>query len=103
MFSKVISSIECIENCRCNWCSIKVFILRVIFSKRIQTRIKFLSSRSNTTQSSKGECSICFYPYDNERIIEKRIKACKHVFCRNCLKKWMKRNNSCPLCRVKIK
>ena len=40
-------------------------------------------------------CCIC------EEIFRKpiRIKECGHVFCKLCLKKWVKYNKNCPLCR----
>ena len=27
---------------------------------------------------------------------------CSHFFCENCLKEWMKKSNTCPLCRLKL-
>lgn len=47
-------------------------------------------------------CSICL---DNFEINEKvyRTKICNHLFHRECLKEWLKTENSCPVCRAFIK
>ena len=40
-------------------------------------------------------CCICEEIFKNPI----RIKECGHIFCKLCLKKWVKYNKNCPLCR----
>lgn len=50
--------------------------------------------------SERLKCSICTMPF-----IEPVLTSCKikrHVFCRHCIKEWIKRNPSCPSCRDKV-
>lgn len=45
-------------------------------------------------------CYICLSDYDNGGCI---TNCCGKSFCKSCLKKWVKSNPSCPMCRVKLK
>ena len=40
------------------------------------------------------ECSICLHSYK-----EYLETPCNHIFCQNCILKWIKINNKCPYCR----
>ena len=43
-------------------------------------------------------CSICL-----SKIYKQKIKLkCNHSYHKECLKKWLKYNNSCPICRLEI-
>ena len=44
----------------------------------------------------KFECPICFEPCSDET---KQTTSCGHSFCKECLSKWIIRNNNCPNCR----
>ena len=45
-------------------------------------------------------CSICCEePKENDKIT---TLPCKHHYHENCVKKWLKMHNSCPICRKKI-
>jgi len=45
-------------------------------------------------------CAICFMPFEEgDRIAD---LACKHEFHVDCLKVWVQRKNSCPLCNVRL-
>jgi len=44
------------------------------------------------------KCPICF----KKKIFPSRPNNCIHVFCRKCLKKWIKISNKCPICRAKF-
>ncbi|MFH1643942.1 MAG: RING finger domain-containing protein [bacterium] len=53
----------------------------------------------NLVEVDKGDaCTICFNEFqDGENVC--RLN-CGHIFCGgNCIHDWLKRNNSCPLCR----
>ena len=43
-------------------------------------------------------CAICLcsLPGDPERY---KLPSCSHTFCTNCILKWVKEKNECPLCR----
>jgi len=43
-------------------------------------------------------CTICMVPHH----IVRKIKACDHVFCADCLEAWLSFNKICPLCRTAI-
>ena len=48
----------------------------------------------------KKRCSICL---DNYKIGDDSIiLPCIHIFHAECIKKWMKKKNSCPICKTKI-
>lgn len=46
---------------------------------------------------AQSECSICLSPFLYP--IEKTYTACRHTFHQVCLQKWLKRGDSCPICR----
>ena len=43
-------------------------------------------------------CSICQVDFKDPI-----ITICTHVFCRRCIKKWMRNHRSCPICRDNVK
>jgi hypothetical protein len=48
-------------------------------------------------QKSADKCVICLnFLYDH------MVLPCKHVFHNRCIQRWMKRHNSCPICRKSI-
>lgn len=46
------------------------------------------------------ECSICLEPPLPENT---GGLPCGHGFCASCILKWLEANNSCPLCRFKVR
>ncbi len=46
-----------------------------------------------------SECSICLDPSTS---VDLTLNICKHSFHCSCILKWMKTNNTCPLCRELI-
>ena len=44
------------------------------------------------------ECSICYEEVTNHTM----VSCCNHIFCGNCIMKWLQANNTCPLCRHKL-
>jgi len=46
------------------------------------------------------ECSICLECINNSDNIYKL--NCDHCFHRNCIKKWLNKKSSCPLCRTHV-
>ena len=54
----------------------------------------------NKLTEEKRKCCICL---ENFKINdETMILPCIHIFHSNCIKKWMKRQNICPICKNKI-
>ncbi|XP_010451710.1 PREDICTED: RING-H2 finger protein ATL77-like [Camelina sativa] len=52
--------------------------------------------RLSEEQSVDSTCSICFENFSGIII---RMPECQHMFHKDCLFKWLVRQNSCPLCR----
>jgi hypothetical protein len=48
------------------------------------------------TDLDESECCICLETNSNA------MTLCKHTFCYDCINKWYKKNNSCPMCRENI-
>lgn len=46
------------------------------------------------------ECIICFH---NIRWYQQKTLRCGHTFHRKCLNIWLKKKETCPICRTNIK
>ena len=56
-------------------------------------------SREDATSRAEEtvDCSICYVPcLPDERL---QILACRHKYHHNCIEKWLRRADSCPMCR----
>lgn len=42
------------------------------------------------------QCAICF---DNHKIVDSLTTDCNHEFGKECYNEWIKKQNSCPICR----
>lgn len=57
--------------------------------------LRILNEKYRVENSIKNEdCPICF-----EKVEDYYTIPCKHLFCKECMKKWYYVNNSCPLCK----
>ena len=45
-------------------------------------------------------CSICFENFKENEIVN--ITRCIHIYHETCINEWLKRNKTCPLCRLNI-
>ena len=45
----------------------------------------------------EDNCPICLQKYKNADIIKEF--PCKHIFLKNCIFKWLKQSNVCPICK----
>ena len=63
---------------------------------RLNNQLKELNNRFS--EILKGDCSICFSSI-TKPVMEPN---CQNIFCGECLLKWLKDNNTCPLCRENI-
>ena len=48
----------------------------------------------------EDKCAICLQKYKGVDIIKEF--PCKHIFHKNCILKWIKSSNKCPLCKYDI-
>jgi hypothetical protein len=48
----------------------------------------------------EDKCPICLQKYKGADIIKEF--PCKHIFHKNCIFKWLKKSNLCPLCKYDI-
>ena len=48
----------------------------------------------------EDKCAICLQKYKGVDIIKEF--PCKHIFHKNCILKWIKSSNNCPLCKYDI-
>ena len=46
------------------------------------------------------DCSICLMEYEKKDCIIKLF--CSHCYHHDCIITWVRRNNVCPICRMKI-
>ena len=63
----------------------------------------FVEENKEDIEGNKAddECAICWDNFKKDQQLMK-IKACQHIFHRNCLSQWTQKNQSCPTCRTKI-
>ena len=61
-----------------------------------QKPIEYKETASNTKQ-----CAICLEDFENKMSVIKL--KCGHIFCTECIKKWLKNSLTCPYCRKKLK
>lgn len=51
---------------------------------------------------AEEECAVCRENYSKKSSCRKTLAfSCDHAFCKRCLKKWLKRHETCPLCRAR--
>lgn len=55
------------------------------------------------TKCDKPECSICLSRIKRKNLAtlhdHKQKRVCTHYYCKSCITKWSKTNNTCPQCR----
>lgn len=61
----------------------------------------FLMARKKRKRVEKEKCAICL---DDKEISDMaKLDGCCHVYCVECIEKWVKRESSCPQCKSQIK
>ena len=44
-------------------------------------------------------CSICLEKLKDNKCV---VLSCEHIYHKVCIQKWLKKNDSCPICRINI-
>jgi hypothetical protein len=60
-------------------------------------RKRFINEQNNSNDTKI--CAICM----EESKLNSNIDSCKHEFCKICIKKWSKSENTCPICKKRFK
>eukprot|EP01112_Ceratiomyxa_fruticulosa_P010447 TRINITY_DN276_c0_g2_i2.p1 TRINITY_DN276_c0_g2~~TRINITY_DN276_c0_g2_i2.p1 ORF type:complete len:504 (+),score=103.54 TRINITY_DN276_c0_g2_i2:328-1839(+) len=70
-------------------------------------QVKFVSTENAglqkykwTEKCSKKECGVCLEDFTAE--VEVTELPCKHIFCSECILQWLKKKNTCCLCRAVV-
>ncbi|OIR58309.1 MAG: RING finger protein [Amphiamblys sp. WSBS2006] len=63
----------------------------------------FMFTRRNIKRRSpqNKSCSICFTDFEEKERVT--VLHCKHTYHTECLRPWLKKNKTCPLCRISLK
>lgn len=62
-------------------------------------KVKFLEVVRETNSSVGGGCCICLRDGFEDDELCKVLPECDHVFHSDCIDQWLKKNQSCPVCR----
>ena len=71
---------------------------RVFLNEQMEKNINNLTT-SQIKELGENESSIC--PICCENNVDMSL-PCSHFFCEKCIKAWIGKNESCPLCRYKL-
>jgi len=56
--------------------------------------------KEDLMDESNQECAICL---ETQRLGAKVTKLpCAHIFCNDCVRSWLEKNNTCPVCRFEL-
>ncbi|KAL3077719.1 hypothetical protein niasHS_012909 [Heterodera schachtii] len=71
-------------------------------TKLIRKNIKKALNRipqQNISEDGEEECAICLNPFEKDQKV-RPIPPCQHKFHTDCIDKWVKQHNNCPICRT---
>ena len=72
--------------------------ISIFYEEKLEERLTRLSSK---TSKSYGEDESSFCPICEENKVNLCL-PCSHFFCEECIKDWVKKSETCPLCRIKL-
>mgnify|MGYP001191163556 FL=1 len=84
-------------------CKIACTVFDVIkedYKKRRRKKKLFKNKIIVSKNNLLNDCTICLEPFRKQNAVI--ILSCDHKFHENCIKLWLNKNNSCPLCRENI-
>ena len=61
-----------------------------------QLLLNNVEKKRTSVKGKIGECGVC---YDMKPLIKMN---CSHSFCNGCISEWIKKSNTCPMCRSVI-
>lgn len=74
--------------------------IEMYYSKTLfEFNSSFLRGDYDIIESDDKECPICL---NNVINFDSVLTDCNHVFHGSCLIEWVRRNNTCPMCRTKL-
>ena len=73
--------------------------LGILYEKRLEERI---SNSTEKGDKNYGEDESSFCPICEENKVNLSL-PCNHFFCEQCIKDWIIKSETCPLCRLKLK
>lgn len=81
---------------------------QVRIQERLNRATKALLTNNEEESDTENECKICFEPFiDGDTVVDahkyENGKPGHHLFHKNCLLKWCKRQQTCPYCREEIR
>ena len=72
--------------------------LSIFYEEKLEERLTILSSKTN---KSYGEDESSYCPICEENKVDLCL-PCSHFFCEECINDWVKKSETCPLCRIKL-
>ena len=67
-------------------------------STRKEKESSLQQEKNEEEEEGKNECIICMENMKEEATLD----TCRHVFCYDCIVKWSKTENTCPLCKARF-
>lgn len=63
---------------------------------------QMVKNNYNPERHGEGECVVCFETYEADQQVVELPCDERHFFHTKCIEDWLKKNNSCPLCKKPI-
>ncbi|KAG8363258.1 hypothetical protein BUALT_Bualt19G0003500 [Buddleja alternifolia] len=63
------------------------------------TQLVVLSENRRNLEPDSNTCSICLESYEPQDLL-RSIAKCEHCFHADCIELWLKKNRTCPVCRM---
>ena len=65
--------------------------------------LKTRAYRASSSQSNSSQCSVCLADFEEGDIVAENSCSsngnCQHIFHKSCIQDWIRRSNTCPLCK----
>lgn len=67
----------------------------------ISNILAVVNEKNKTELVPDTVCSICLEDLNIKDLVYE-LKKCKHIYCAECLQKWLAENKTCPICKSDI-